>query len=64
MENDKVDILMAIKKVCKNSNMSSDHFNYLEEIFYHVTKHENEAGNQRAESIKRIIDRKWKSSEE
>lgn len=63
MENDKVDILMAVKKVCKSGNISSDHFNCLEEIFDHVSKHENEAVNQRAESIKRIIDKKKKKSE-
>lgn len=64
MENKKPDILDALKKICKEEDDYEICFVSLEKIFKHIAKHEIEEKNNRAVSIKKIIDGIWKETEE
>ena len=64
MEKEKPDIFGAIENVCKSKKLKNDYLVFMREIFSHVSKHVNEPKNQRAESVKRIIENNWKGSDE
>ena len=63
MEKEKPDIFGAIESVCKSKKLRNDYLVILRETFDHVSKYVNEPRNQRAESVKRVIDKNWKGSD-
>lgn len=49
-------IIKAIKKVCEAQENGEEYFNILKKIYTHISKHENEPSDNRAISIKGIIE--------
>ena len=47
-------IIKTMKKVCEENG--KEYFNILKKIYTHISKHENEPSDNRAISIKDIID--------
>jgi len=64
MEKEGLDILKMMERVTRKKSKGEEHFKMLEEIFNHISKHKNEPPDQRAESIKKIIDTNWKGSDD
>lgn len=63
MHADKEDkIIKTMKKVCKERENSEELFDALKKIYDHVSKHDNEAPDNRVQSIKNIIDSRWEGS--
>lgn len=56
MEKEKLDIITTIRNICSKKDKSDDYFYLLNEIFKHISIHENEPEDQQAQSVKRIID--------
>ena len=63
LDKEKISILEALQKMCTEQEADKDYFGILKAIFTHISKHVNEPENQRAESIKKIIDDKLKGSD-
>lgn len=57
-------ILQTMKKICKNNKNSDECYETLENIYNHISKHDNENSIDRAESIKNIIDSEFEDEEE
>ncbi len=56
-------IIRTMKKVCEEQENGEKYFDILKEVYNHISKHENEPSDSRAQSIKDIIDSKRKASE-
>jgi len=56
-------IIKTMEKVCKQQENGEVFFDILEKIYNHISKHENEPSDNRAQSIKDIIDSKRKGGE-
>lgn len=57
------EIVKVMEKVCKQQENGEVFFDILEKIYNHISKHENEPSDNRAQSIKDIIDSKRKEGE-
>lgn len=57
------EIVKVMEKVCKQQKNGGGFFDVLEKIYNHISKHENEPSDSRAQSIKDIIDSKRKVGE-
>ncbi len=55
---DKDKIIRVMKKVCKEEKNGDENFAILQEIYIHISQHENEPSDDMAQSIKNIIDSK------
>lgn len=56
-------IIKTMEKVCKQQENGDIFFNILKKLYNHISKHENEPSDSRAQSIKGIIDSKWREGE-
>lgn len=50
-------IKKVMKEICDKQAKKKDYYPILEEIYDHIAEHEQEPKEQRAESVKEIIDR-------
>jgi len=57
------EIVKVMEKICKKQENGEVFFDVLEKIYKHISKHENEPSDSRAQSIKDIIDSKRKAGE-
>ena len=48
-------IIKTMKEVCKEQQTRKEYFNTLKKLYNHISKHENEPSDNRAQSIKGII---------
>lgn len=49
-------IVKTIKKVCEKQGNGEEYFKILKKIYTHISKHGNEPSDNRAKSIKNIIE--------
>ncbi len=57
------EIVKVMEKVCKQQRNGEIFFNILKKLYNHISKHENEPSDNRAQSIKGIIDSKKREGE-
>jgi len=56
-------IIKTMEKVCKQQENGDIFFNILKKLYNHISKHENEPSDNRAQSIKGIIDSERREGE-